>query len=95
MAKGDELVKYITQRVVTYIDTPKEQRPSREELKQRPKEPWSVRWFGLLPMAIHIWVSQWRRRKNKSEPLSHTRQGRDEMPIQRSVSEASDLEEHT
>lgn len=95
MAKGDELVKYIMQRVVTYIDTPKEQRLSRKELQHRPKEPWSVRWFGLLPMAIKMWVSQWRRQKNKSEPLSHTRQGRDEGTTRRSVSEASDLEEHT
>lgn len=34
MAKSDELVKYITQRVVHYIDTPKEER-ERSHQKER------------------------------------------------------------
>lgn len=35
MAKSDELVKYITQRVVHYIDTPKDERKGRTKGKSR------------------------------------------------------------
>lgn len=34
MAKSDELVKYITQRVVHYIDTPKDERKGRTKRKR-------------------------------------------------------------
>ncbi|CAI6027945.1 hypothetical protein PAECIP112173_00520 [Paenibacillus sp. JJ-100] len=57
MAKSDELVKYITQRVVHYIDTPKDERKERRAQSRR-KEPWSMRWFGMLPFAISLWVGK-------------------------------------
>ncbi|MHA0857824.1 YqzE family protein [Paenibacillus sp. CMAA1364] len=48
---GDELklVKYITEQVVTYIETPKEER----KIKQ--KEPWSMKWFGMIPIGVTLW----------------------------------------
>lgn len=54
MAKSDELVKYITQRVVHYIDTPK------DEWKERAKrkEPWAMKWFGMIPFAVSLWVGK-------------------------------------
>ncbi|WJH34486.1 YqzE family protein [Paenibacillus aurantius] len=55
MAKSDELVKYITQRVVQYMETPKEQR-KQVRLEKRAREPWTVRWFGMLPMALSMWA---------------------------------------
>lgn len=60
MAKSDDLVKYITQRVVTYIDTPQEVRKQKrqERLTKRREEPWSSRWFGMLPLAIKLWVGK-------------------------------------
>ncbi|GIP21292.1 MULTISPECIES: YqzE family protein [Paenibacillus] len=57
MASGDELVKIITEKVVYVMETPKEIRR-----QQRPaREPWSRKWFGMLPFAIGMW---W-----ESEPL--------------------------
>lgn len=50
MANSNDLIKYITERVVTYIDTPKEVRK-----KGRNKEPWSVRWFGMIPFSVSLW----------------------------------------
>ncbi|OZB96789.1 YqzE family protein [Paenibacillus sp. XY044] len=47
MASGDELVKYITERVVSYMETPKEERR-----KQKYKEPWTVKWFGMIPFSL-------------------------------------------
>jgi hypothetical protein len=64
MASGGDLIKYITQRVVTYIDTPKEAR--KEIHSSKPKEPWKYRWFGMLGMAIDIWMrNRMKRKQNK------------------------------
>jgi hypothetical protein len=61
MAKSDELVKFITQRVVTYMDTPKELRRKAKETGRDHKENWEVRWFGMLPLAIRMLAQQVRR----------------------------------
>lgn len=50
MASGDELIKYITERVVHYIDTPREIRR-----KTKVKESWSTRWFGMIPFSMSLW----------------------------------------
>ncbi|AWB46862.1 YqzE family protein [Paenibacillus sp. CAA11] len=55
MAKGDELVKYITERVVTYVETPRE---VRKQQRIRVKEPWSRKWFGMIPFSISLWWSK-------------------------------------
>ena len=48
---GDELklVKYITEQVVTYMETP------REERRKGVKEPWSTKWFGMIPISLTLW----------------------------------------
>ncbi|MHA6529854.1 YqzE family protein [Paenibacillus sp. BAC0078] len=51
---GDELVKYITEKVVVYMEDP---RASRERRKAR-KQPWAEKWFGMLPLSWSIWRSQ-------------------------------------
>ncbi|UPK46086.1 YqzE family protein [Paenibacillus pabuli] len=53
MAKSDELVKYITERVVHYIDTPKDERR-----RTKTKEPWAMKWFGMIPFAVSLWVGK-------------------------------------
>ncbi|PYE52331.1 YqzE family protein [Paenibacillus barcinonensis] len=66
MAKSDELVKYITQRVVNYMDTPKDERKERKAQSRR-KEPWAMKWFGMIPFAFSLWVGQ----KESSMKLKH------------------------
>lgn len=67
MAKSDDLIKYITQRVVTYMDTPKETRQERrKERKEKKREPWLVRWFGLMPFGFKMWATDWR---DSSKPI--------------------------
>lgn len=46
-----DLVKYLTQQLVTYVDTPKENRPKKVKV-----EKWSYRWFGMLPLAIQFFL---------------------------------------
>ncbi|MFC5704010.1 YqzE family protein [Cohnella faecalis] len=65
MSDGSDLLKYVTQRVVTYMDTPAEGQ-SRKERRKR-KEPWATRWFGqLLPLGISLWWNG--RKRNKPYP---------------------------
>ncbi|KAA1190920.1 hypothetical protein CA600_06475 [Paenibacillus sp. VTT E-133280] len=52
---GDELVKYITEKVVVYIEDPRAIHARRAATKQ----PWSQKWFGMLPLGWSIWRSKW------------------------------------
>lgn len=62
MAKGDEYVKFMTEKFVAYIETPREERrQSRTSAKAR-REPWLTRWFGWGPMSIMLW---WRGRAER------------------------------
>lgn len=71
MAKGDELVKYITEQVVSYMETPREERKRmRVERRSRARESWERRWFGMLPMAVSMWLGRLGK-KRKAPPVSH------------------------
>lgn len=48
MASSNDLIKYVTQEVVRYIDTPKQHR------KEKVKENFSSRWFGMIPFSIKM-----------------------------------------
>ncbi|SDO30265.1 YqzE-like protein [Paenibacillus sp. yr247] len=58
MAKSDELVKYITQQVVTYIDTPRDVRQQAKAMNKEQRENWQTRWFGMLPLAARMLIDQ-------------------------------------
>lgn len=61
MAKGDELVTYITQRIVRYIETPRDVRRS----QKKTREPWMNKWFGMMPLALKMWIKSVRRRRRE------------------------------
>ncbi len=48
MASSNDLIKYFTQEVVRYLDTPKEER------RQKTNEPTVYHWFGFMPLAIRM-----------------------------------------
>lgn len=60
---GDELVKYITEKVVVFIEDPRSSIRSRKEAV---KQPWSVTWFGMLPLGWSLWRRRWSRRKKST-----------------------------
>lgn len=64
MAKGEDIVKYVTQKVVEYIDTPSDAR--KERRRNRRREPWTVRWFGMIPMSISMLLGTNKRKKAPS-----------------------------
>jgi hypothetical protein len=51
---SNDIVKYLTQEFVRYIDTPKENR------KKKQKESWASRWFGMIPMSFKVFLGKWR-----------------------------------
>jgi hypothetical protein len=44
-----EYLKYLTRLFVQYVETPKEERR-----RKQPREAWSTRWFGAIPMSIKL-----------------------------------------
>jgi hypothetical protein len=63
--KGDELVQYITEKVVHYMETPKAERKKNRKLR-RAKEPWLSRWFGVVPFALSMWLDQRKKKRKRS-----------------------------
>ncbi|OBZ14694.1 hypothetical protein A8L34_12315 [Bacillus sp. FJAT-27264] len=60
---GDELVKYITEKIVVFIEDP---RSSIRSHKEMAKQPWSEKWFGMIPMGWSIWRGNWPRKEKDS-----------------------------
>lgn len=58
MAKGEEIVKYVTQKVVEYIDTPREHRQQQRQTRRATKEPWTTRWFGMIPLSLSMMLGR-------------------------------------
>lgn len=52
--KTDEYIKYLTERVITYMDTPREVRRELRTKQRSAKPPWHVHWFGMVPMSIRM-----------------------------------------
>jgi hypothetical protein len=50
-----DFVKYLTKEFVQYVNTPKEERVSKQ---QPPKVSWDQQWFGLLPLAISMFLKR-------------------------------------
>lgn len=65
MAKSNDLVKYITQQVVTYIETPREVRQQVKAISKEQRESWQTRWFGMLPLATRMLIDQAKPKKVK------------------------------
>lgn len=62
--KTEDYIKYLTEKVVHYMDTPAEVRKEQRSLTKSAREPWLVRWFGLVPLSVLLW---WNRRRQKKE----------------------------
>ena len=77
---GKEYVSYVTQRLVTYIDMPTEERRRiRTEARQR-REPWLVRWFGWAAYGVVLWWRARRDRRERESELKLTSNGQSAKP---------------
>ncbi|WP_226035035.1 YqzE family protein [Aquibacillus saliphilus] len=56
---GNDYVKFMTQEIVKYMDTPQDERKKRKNKQRMSKENnISGRWFGLLPFAFKLLVKK-------------------------------------
>ncbi|GAB7386783.1 hypothetical protein BSNK01_06190 [Bacillaceae bacterium] len=46
--KTKDYLIFLTERLVTFLETP------RKERGRRVKEPWSTRWFGMIPFSLKM-----------------------------------------
>lgn len=68
MAKGNDLVKYVTEQIVHYVEQPIEQRREAKKIARASREPWLVRWFGTGGLSIILWNKKRQdRRQNKAQ----------------------------
>jgi hypothetical protein len=63
---GTEYLKYVTERVVSYMDTEAEEEAKPH--KKLSREPWLTRWFGVLPMGFMMWWANRADKKNRTHP---------------------------
>ncbi|MFK7693107.1 YqzE family protein [Paenibacillus sp. HJGM_3] len=70
--KSEEWIKYITEQVVTYIETPADVRKEQRQNQKIRREPWSIRWFGMIPLALQFWFGS---RRKKRTPRAQDESG--------------------
>ncbi|WP_137788909.1 YqzE family protein [Bacillus sp. E(2018)] len=54
MAAGSDVIKFLTQRVVKYLDEPKSVRKERRISKKNEREPLLTYLFGVVPMGLGL-----------------------------------------
>jgi hypothetical protein len=58
MISGNDYLKFVTEQVVTYMDTPPDKRKEKKESRERQKKDangiYATRWFGVLPFVFKI-----------------------------------------
>lgn len=53
-----DYVKYMTQRIVKYMDTPKEERKQQRKKRKEQNVNYSNKWFGVLPFAFRLFFQR-------------------------------------
>ncbi|MBO8156115.1 MAG: YqzE family protein [Bacillaceae bacterium] len=60
---GNDLVKYMTQEFLKYMHLPKEERKKRKVLKKQQEERRTIRYFGMVPFALKMFIDSKKKRK--------------------------------
>lgn len=68
MAKGNDLIRYITEQVVDYMEKPREERKS----TRKRKEPWQTKWFGMLPLGVSMWAKDKKKESRSKKKNQNT-----------------------
>jgi hypothetical protein len=63
---GSEYLKYVTEQVVSYMETPADE--DEKKHKKVSREPWLTKWFGVAPMGLMMWWNNTVDKKNKTHP---------------------------
>ncbi|RKP54389.1 YqzE family protein [Cohnella endophytica] len=65
---GNEYVKYVTERVVSYMERPEDEDAEESAPRMLSREPWLTRWFGVAPLGIMMWWGNRVEKRNKTHP---------------------------
>ncbi|MDN4594888.1 YqzE family protein [Polycladomyces subterraneus] len=57
-----DLVRMMLERMIWYVETPRQERKQ----LQKKKEPWTVRWFGMLPISLSMMMNKGKERIRRS-----------------------------
>ncbi len=49
---SDDYFKYVTESMLKYILSSKEERKAMKQTKKEQKEPFAFRWFGIIPLLV-------------------------------------------
>lgn len=49
---SDDYFKYVTESMLKYVLSSKEERKVNKQIKKERKEPFTFRWFGIIPLLI-------------------------------------------
>ena len=55
---NEDYVKYMTQRIVKYMDTPKDKRKQQRKERKEQNVNYSNKWFGVLPFAFRLFFQR-------------------------------------
>ncbi|MFD2670583.1 YqzE family protein [Marinicrinis sediminis] len=83
-ASGKDLIKYVTEQFVRYLETPVDQRKAQRRLRKE-RETWSSRWFGMMPISVKMAVPRKRRKVKRKTSRSHVQNTRNESGEAHSV----------
>lgn len=65
--KSDEYVKFLTEQLVRYMETPREERRSNRLKQKEARPPFRNQLFGQIPDAIENYVTQFRNLLRKKQ----------------------------
>jgi len=51
---NNDYVKYVTEKIVHYMDTPKNERKKQKEYRKENQTIYPNKWFGVIPFAVRL-----------------------------------------
>jgi len=63
--KTNDYVKYMTQEIIKYMNTPRDERKEHKQEKIEMKPPFSQRLFGVLPFGFSMMLKKRQRHRRK------------------------------
>ncbi|MDQ0337678.1 hypothetical protein J2S00_000448 [Caldalkalibacillus uzonensis] len=67
---SQELIKFLTQTLVKYMDTPSDERKKRKHMRKVQRGEWHVHWFGMVPAALNMLLRPLVQLVGKMPPLN-------------------------
>ncbi|MEN1970573.1 YqzE family protein [Lentibacillus sp. N15] len=55
---GNDYIKYVTEKVVAYMNAPSEHRHTQKEKNNKEENVYSNRWFGVLPFMVKSMIKK-------------------------------------